>query len=107
MSEPRNLQHEWERWLTLLGQFEDELCDMGAGDFDHLGHDPYDMSIEFLKCDNDMRLSEDAQRFVRNSGFQVAYLNHDDGSETIYRWAAGDSEPHPGYRSLRKKATAA
>jgi hypothetical protein len=65
-------------------QFEDALHDEGVSEYESLGYDLYDSSVEFLNCHNAMRLTEDQQRIIINAGFDIAYVKHQNGWETQY-----------------------
>ena len=67
----------------MFNRFEEQL-DHLVGEFERLGHDHYDQSLEIRETANDARLSEDAQRLIRDAGFCKAYVNHLDGWETHY-----------------------
>lgn len=84
--------------------FSDKLIDCGFGDFEKVGGDWYDCSVEFYKVANDARLNEKTQKAVFDAGFLKAYLNHNDGWETHYGWPRG--EPFEAKRGWRRKRTA-
>ncbi len=65
--------------------FEDALCEGGLN-FNGIGWDDYDCSLEIYEVPDDMRLSESLQRFIFESGFIRAYVNHSDAWETHYSW---------------------
>ena len=62
--------------------FEESLGELV--DFERIGWDHYDNSIEIYEVPPDTRLSEVAQDFLREAGFGIAYVNHSDGWETHY-----------------------
>lgn len=61
----------------------DQLSDTGV-EFDRLGHDYYDCSLELYGVPTGQRLSEAAQRAIHAAGFRKAYVNHSDQWETHY-----------------------
>lgn len=73
-------------------EFTDALVDAGFGEYERIGGDYYDCSIEFYKVDDDLRMSPEAQKIVRDAGFAKAYVNHKDGWETHYSWDWRSSE---------------
>jgi hypothetical protein len=89
----------------LLSVFEDALGDL-IGEFDSIGHDDYDQSLEIYGVPENVRLDEEAQRLIRDAGFGQVWVNHGpriaggfDGGrwETHYRF--GDKElPVRGWR---------
>lgn len=73
-----------------FSQFEDELEELMGAEFEKLGHDYYDCSLEIWGAPDDARLNEKAQRLCKEAGFAVVYLNHrmprEEGKwETHYR----------------------
>lgn len=70
-------------------EIEDQLADAGV-QFEKIGWDHYDWSLEIFDVPPDHRLSEEAQRFAHSAGFAKVYVNHTDGWETHY------SLPRPG-----------
>lgn len=104
-----DLQWEAKRGLS---QFENELWDLIGKDFNNLTTDSYYKSLEVHAIENDARLSEEAQDFIMEAGFEKVYLRHRDGWETHYtlglypaskgwrkRWVAAPEEglPNRGY----------
>lgn len=80
-------------------RFTDQLCDAGWGEYQSIGGDHYDNSIEFYKVENDERMGEAAQRILFDAGFSRAYVNHKDGWETHYSWDHRKPfEPSKGWR---------
>lgn len=59
----------------LLSRFEDALEEV-VGEFEGIGHDDYDQSLEIYGAPENTRLSEAAQRLIRDAGFGKVYLNH-------------------------------
>lgn len=77
----------------LFSRFEDDLKDL-IGEFEKLGHDDYDQSLEIWGAPANARLGEEAQRLIRDAGFGRVYLNHglpgDEGRwETLYTFRDG------------------
>lgn len=64
--------------------FEDRLFDLGLEEFEDIGWDFYDSSLEILGASNDAVLNEELQYFIKNSGFLKCYMNHKDHWETHY-----------------------
>lgn len=64
-------------------EFEDALDDLGVP-FDNIGWDWYDNSLEINKVESDYRLSDEAYKFIFDSGFSICFVNHKDGCETHY-----------------------
>lgn len=86
----------------LFSAFEDDLEDL-VGEFDGLGHDSYDQSLEIYGAPADLRLGEAAQRLIRGAGFGKVYVNHgarkEDGRwETHYSFPDGKALPVRGWR---------
>lgn len=69
-----------------LSAFEDKLtyADTGLSDYDKLGADEYDMSLEIYGVPDDDRLSHDGVEMILGEGFDKIYVNHTDGWETHY-----------------------
>ena len=76
----------------------DRLSDTGI-EFERLGHDYYDCSLEVDGVPTDQRLSEAAQKIVHAAGFCKVYVNHVDHWETHYRFnPEKDFAPSDGWR---------
>lgn len=89
---------------TAESDFEDALVDAGFGQFERIGGDHYDNSIEFYGVENGARLTDAAQRIVFEAGFSKAYLNHEDLWETHYNWDQRNPfAAHRGWRRLRRE----
>lgn len=78
-----------------LGVADGELFDVVCGDgkidgnkFEDWHFDPYDDSIEFDGCADDMAITEADQKLLWSVGFERCWLNHKDGTETYY-WHGG------------------
>lgn len=76
----------WWDFLRAREVFEDSLLEVLGGDFDNIGTDDYDSSLEIYAVDNHVRLSEAAQRLICDAGFGKVFVNHKDGWETHYTW---------------------
>jgi hypothetical protein len=67
--------------------FEDrllELADVAGDDWESLGWDEYDASLEIYGCTPNLRLPQVAQDFIFGEGFDKIYVNHTDEWETHY-----------------------
>jgi hypothetical protein len=78
-------------------EFEDTLAESGF-EYDKLGGDHYDNSVEFYGVPPDARLNEQQQKMVFDAGFSIAYLNHTDGWETHYSRRDGEIKACRGWR---------
>lgn len=67
-------------------ELEVQLYEAGLKDFDRLGWDWYDCSLEIYGVPADFRLPEDMQRICHAAGFAKVYVNHVDKWETHYDW---------------------
>ena len=89
----------WWTYTFAESRFEEDLCEVLGGDFDRLGTDHYDASLEIYKVDDHVRLSEAAQRLIYDAGFGKVYVNHKDGWQTHYSWPGRDPfAPVKGWR---------
>ncbi len=91
-----------ERWWEFIAEkslWTDEFCDLLTEDqdYDRLGTDDYDASLEIHGATDDWRLDERQQRFLFGAGFATIYVNHKDGWETHYS-ARGKDLPVAGWR---------
>ena len=100
-----SLQETWDQFINEKNCFENKLdaCfheSFGDDwDYDKLGHDPYDNSVEIYGASNDLRLSEKAQLLFRDEGFSKVYVNHKDGWQTHYSGLLSDEfKPVNGWR---------
>ena len=66
-------------------ELENQLEQAGA-EFEGLGWDWYDHSIELHGVTPDYRLSEEAQKIIHKAGFSTAFVNHTDKWETHYHF---------------------
>lgn len=64
--------------------FEDVLIAAGLTDWDTLGCDGYDQSLEVYKVQDDNRLTPEGVDAILGLGFAKIYVNHRDGWETHY-----------------------
>jgi hypothetical protein len=83
--------------VSAEAELEELISDAGV-EFDRLGWDYYDCSVELHGVADDARLSVDTQRIVHAAGFAKVYVNHKNGWETHYTWKAGPFEPVRGWR---------
>lgn len=84
--------------------FSDALVNAGFGDFEEIGGDDYDNSIEFHGTENVARMNEAAQRIIFDAGFSIAFVNHKDGWETHYSWSYGKPfAASRGWRRLKRE----
>lgn len=89
------------KFSWIKSAFEDKLNEvLGGGDYEDIGWDSYDCSLEICKVSNDIRLSIEAQKFIFDSGFSKVYVNHNDEWETHYGWGA-EFKPQRGWRRKR------
>lgn len=89
------------KFSWIKNAFEDRLQELLAPfDYDEIGWDSYDGSLEICKVHDDARLSIEAQKFIAESGFSKVYVNHLDGWETHYGWGA-EFKPQRGWRRKR------
>lgn len=64
--------------------------------FDHLGWDHYDNSLEIYEVADDDRLSPKDQQTIWEAGFSKCYVNHKNKWETHYSWwKAGNKQGEP------------
>lgn len=86
--------------------FEDSLLALlgEGGDYQSIGWDEYDHSLEIYGCCPNLRLSLEAQAFIYSEGFGRIYANHLDGYETHY-FTAPTLEP--SRVNYNKEATSA
>lgn len=88
------LAQQWFDVMEIESRIEDGILDAGLEDFDKIGGDWYDNSIEIYGVENDTRLNEATKRFLlEECGFSKVYVNHKDGRETHY-----SSVNEPGWR---------
>ena len=79
----------------------EELLSEHVNEYDGIGWDYYDESLEIYKVGDSVRLSETAQKFISESGFSKVYLDHIDGWRTHYSWG----EVFTAHRGWRRKRT--
>ncbi len=98
-------------YVRAKSRFEDELIESSNNeddfDYERIGGDDYDASIELYGVGNHVRLNARQQRLCHEAGFTRCWLNHKDGMETFYYWGhdrlCGFGES-PGHRKLGYKA---
>ena len=81
-------------------ELEDALSDTGL-EFERLGWDDYDNSLEIYGVPSACRLSDAARKIIQEAGFAVCYLNHVDKWETHYRMNSDKSGWRVSYPSKR------
>ncbi len=64
-------------------EIEQYLSDAGL-EFDHIGWDDYDNSLEIYSVPPTARPSEAILNFIFDGGFSICYVNHTDNWETHY-----------------------
>lgn len=69
------------------GELETQLYEAGLKDFERLGCDWYDCSLEIYGVPPEFRLSEEMQRICHAAGFAKVYVNHTDKWETHYNFS--------------------
>lgn len=95
----KTFSHMMFAYHRATDEFETNLHDIDGFEFETIGGDYYDTSIEFYGVPPEARLSEAAQRFIWKAGFIRCWLNHTDGWETYYVWDDGpDLREHQGFR---------
>jgi hypothetical protein len=92
---------KYHAYHLALSNFEDNLFYIQEFDYDRISCDDYDGSIEFYGVPNDVRLSEEAQRFLSGEGFIKCWLNHQDGWETSH--SLGSNFTSKGWRKRQWK----
>ena len=73
-----------------LSLFEDAMVEAGLENWDKLGYDDYDSSLEIYGVENDIRLNTELQELFLKHGFMKVYVNHKDGWETHYNFYYND-----------------
>lgn len=80
------------------GELEDMLSNAGV-EFERLGWDSYDCSVEIYGVAPEFRLSDEVQRQIYEAGFAKAYVNHTDKWETHYSFTRSKKfRPVKGWR---------
>jgi hypothetical protein len=79
-----------------LSELGDHLDDAGV-QYENMGHDHYDCSLELHDVPDDFRLNGTQQNIIRDAGFACVYVNHKNKWETHYGWRKGDF-PVSGWR---------
>lgn len=72
------------------------MCELEGNitiEFGHLGFDEYDNSLEIHDVPDDVRLDEASIAAIREAGFAVAYVNHQNKWETHYRFSSDPVKP--------------
>ena len=73
------LQEKFEERLSGLAGNGEE-----SGDFNRIGWDDYDKSLEIYEASPNFKLSPESRDFIFSNGFSKVYVNHTDGWETHY-----------------------
>lgn len=94
---PSSFAERWWDHLQAMDNVEDKLLEFGCSEFEKLGTDNYDSSLEIYGAANEIRLSEEAQQYIVGLGFAKVYVNHLDGWETHYSFY-GKIIPVRGWR---------
>lgn len=86
LPEGETFASQWWDFLRSKAAWEDDFSELlsDGEDFDRLGTDDYDASLEIIGASNDWRLTDRQQRYLANAGFHKVYVNHEDGWETHY-----------------------
>jgi hypothetical protein len=90
-------------FLVEQSEFEDALSELlgEQNEYEKIGWDYYDSSLEIYGLTDACRLSDEAQRFISGQGFVKVYLNHLNGWETHYTW----NLPFEAVSGWRRKRT--
>jgi predicted deacetylase len=62
----------------------EELLDEAGVEFEKIGWDHYDNSLELYDVPPEYRLSDEAKKVIFDAGFSICYMNHTDKWETHY-----------------------
>ena len=89
--------------LSLESDLEDLLCSLGLPG-ESIAWDGYDLRLEFVGCEPELRLSKEQQTALSMWGFQRVWLYHTDMYETYYvlSTAYGYKEEQNEFRRLCK-----
>jgi hypothetical protein len=99
MSEEKSLAERMFDGTFAEGELEEKLLDAGLDFLVDLRWDYYDGSLEIDSAPNDFRLSPEVQKIIFDSGFGMAYVNHEDKTETHYTWNCREFKPVEGWRT--------
>lgn len=81
----KSLAAKWWEAMAVESAISDGIFERGCEDFDSIGGDDYDNSIEIYGAGVDVRLSaECVEWLLGEAGFSKIYLNHTDGWQTHY-----------------------
>ena len=78
-------------------ELEDLLAEVGV-EFERIGWDEYDCSLELYGVPADHRLHADMQRIIQSEGFGKVYVNHTDKWETHYTFGHREFKEVKGWR---------
>jgi hypothetical protein len=86
------------KYQIVMDDFETRLHEVsGFEQFETIGGDGHDLSIEFYGVEDEVRLDEATQRFIFDEGFDRCWLNHKNGMETYYYWCSVPSREIEGF----------
>jgi len=77
---------------------ESELGEELVIEYERIGFDHYDNSLELYGVPDDARLSIDEQKVIHAAGFSKCYVNHVDKWETHYGFHDKEFKPAKGWR---------
>lgn len=84
-------------YLPLKDEFETELL-KHVVNFERIGWDDYDNSLEIYNVPDDVRLKKEGLEFIYGCGFTRIYVNHKDGWQTHYHTLSTKSISTRGWR---------
>lgn len=84
----KSFADQWWAFEAAKDKFETALSDAGV-EYDHIGGDWYDNSLEIYGVAPDWRPSDAVQKLCLEAGFSKVYANHDDGWETHFPGVQG------------------
>lgn len=98
MSEPMNFLVMAEEFQEAKLRFEDALVNVGLGEFEEMGWDSYDASLELYDVSVARKpLTPDQQKVIRDYGFSKVYANYIDGTAEVYHWKWPEPKPVKGH----------
>jgi len=87
----KSLADQWWDSMQAESRIGDGLAKAGLDDWESIGGDPYDNSIEIYGVADDVRLTAAQLEWLYLCGFSQVYVNHKDGWETHYGLGAKPS----------------
>ena len=75
-----------------------ELGEQLEIEYERIGFDHYDNSLELYGVPPDARLTEEEQKAIHSAGFSKCFVNHTDKWETHYGFHAAEFKPAKGWR---------